>query len=133
LQPDHAVVLAVHPMAVALLAAFLFANLILNLIFDLYELLFFFDSRHCLHLHFPSADSLDLKLVETGLNDLSVYKDFPLAEEDFESDYGYFRPFLDSLVEILNFDLLVAEVDSFQESLVQSLLNAVPYQGFPDY
>ena len=84
----------VHPTGVVLPVLFLFldSNLI-RLIFDLYVLLSFFDSRRCLHLHFPSTGSLDLKLVGTGLNDLSVYKDFPLEEEDFENDY--FRPSLD--------------------------------------
>jgi len=63
-----------------------------------YELLFFFDSRQCLHLHFPSADSLDclqLTLETVDLNDLSVYKDFPLEEEDSENDYGYYYSPLD--------------------------------------
>ena len=80
-------------MGVVLLVLFLFLDSILiHLIFDLYALLFFFDSRRCLHLRFPSTGSLDLKLAETGLNDLSVYKDFPLEGEDFENGS---RPFLD--------------------------------------
>ena len=80
-------------MGVVLPVLFLFLDLnLIRLIFDLYVLLSFFDSHRCLHLHFPSTGSLDLKLVGTGLNDLSVYKDFPLEGEDFENGS---RPFLD--------------------------------------
>ena len=117
----------VHPMVVELLVClFLFyLNFLIHLIFDLYELLFVFDFRRCLRIHFPLAGSLDLKLVET---DLSVYKDFPLEGVDFESDCSS----LDLLVESLLGSLVVVEDDSFLESLVQLLLNAIPYQ-FQDY
>ena len=117
----------VHPMVVELLVClFLFyLNFLIHLIFDLYELLFVFDFLRCLRIHCPLAGSLDLKLVET---DLSVYKDFPLEGVDFESDCSS----LDLLVESLLGSLVAVEDDSFLESLVQLLLNAIPYQ-FQDY
>ena len=117
----------VHPMVVELLVClFLFyLNFLIHLIFDLYELLFVFDFLRCLRIHYLLAGSLDLKLVET---DLSVYKDFPLEGVDFESDCSS----LDLLVESLLGSLVVVEDDSFLESLVQLLLNAIPYQ-FQDY
>ena len=117
----------VHPMVAELLVClFLFyLNFLIHLIFDLYELLFVFDFLRCLRIHCPLAGSLDLKLVET---DLSVYKDFPLEGVDFESDCSS----LDLLVESLLGSLVAVEDDSFLESLVQLLLNAIPYQ-FQDY
>ena len=109
-----------------LVCLFLFyLNFLIHLIFDLYELLFVFDFLRCLRIHYLLAGSLDLKLVET---DLSVYKDFPLEGVDFESDCSS----LDLLVESLLGSLVVVEDDSFLESLVQLLLNAIPYQ-FQDY
>ena len=117
----------VHPMVVELLVClFLFyLNFLIHLIFDLYELLFVFDFLRCLRIHFLLAGSLDLKLVET---DLSVYKDFPLEGVDFENGYSS----LDLLVESSLGSLVAVEDDSFLESLVQLLLNAIPYQ-FQDY
>lgn len=117
----------VHPMVAELLVClFLFyLNFLIHLIFDLYELLFVFDFLRCLRIHCPLAGSLDSKLVET---DLSVYKDFPLEGVDFESDCSS----LDLLVESLLGSLVAVEDDSFLESLVQLLLNAIPYQ-FQDY
>ena len=118
----------VHPMVVVLLVClFLFyLNFRIRLIFDLYELLFVFDFLRCLRIHCLSAGSLDLKLVET---DLSVYKDFHSLEGvDFEN--GCSSP--DLLVESSLGSLVVVEGDSFLESLVQWLLNAIPYR-FQDY
>ena len=91
----------------------------------------YIDLYPCLHLafHFPSIGSLDLKLVGTGLNDLSVYKDFPLEGEDFErSSLDWLVMIHDSLIP----DSLVGAADSFQESLDRLLPNAVPYQ-YQDY